>query len=124
MVAKIRTFHEFSDKMPEINEYPILGMVSKNFRDLKIEAKKYLLEYIFSKLSLIFGGYHHFWQDEEDMNFLKQGWLEAMNGLNVNEILSGLYGVLKGRTAYVSRPPVAHMEFYSVCREADRKSVV
>ena len=110
--------HPFSDKIPEPNHKPLKEMVNLCFKQLNEVEKCYIIEYIFGKLSLAFGGFAQFWQDEEEMTFIKQGWVEGCSDLSVKQILCGLYMILKGRTHYVTKPPRAPMEFYHICKNS------
>lgn len=110
--------HPFSDKLPELNLIPLFDMINLSFENLTEKQRKYLLEYVFAKLGIAFGGFNQFWQDEEEMRFIKEGWTVSWSDLTVKEILSGLYSILKGQTRYISKAPRAPLEFYHICKNA------
>jgi hypothetical protein len=118
LANSLNTMHPFSDKLYELNTLPLKEFIEFGFKDLTKQQQKYLLEYVFIKLGLAFGGFSQFWHDAEEMQFIKHGWLDSWLDLTVKEILAGLYSILKCQTQYVTKPPRAPIEFYHICKKA------
>lgn len=113
--------HPYHHKLPELSELPLSKIYFEEKRFNAYEAKEqlYILTYIFGKLALAFGGFHHFWANEDDKVFIVEGWKFGLSDLYPRSLLNGLYAILSMRTEYSTFPPRSGQEFYKVCVESN-----
>lgn len=109
--------HPYHHKLPELSELPLsrIYFEEKRFHTFEAEDQFYILTYVFGKLALAFGGFHHFWANEEDKVFVIEGWKFGLSDIYPRTLFNGLYSILTMRTEYSKYPPRSGQEFYKVC---------
>jgi hypothetical protein len=112
--------HPFSEKFPELNEPPLSEwcLLYKQLNSFPLDDQNYILHFIFAKLASAFGGFHFFWESEEQANYMIEGWRSCLCDLNLRQLTVGLYSIVTLQTEYIARPPRSGIEFHKLCKDA------
>lgn len=112
--------HPYSDKLPELNNMPLKSLCDSREKLIMFEDIDQDLVYIYvlNKLAACYGGFHHFWDKEENKALIMQAWKLGINDLTPRQVFAGLYRIMSADPFYLLAPPKHVIGFKFVCLDS------